>query len=76
MCRGVGTGSEGVVVAVFGLAELVQEEDDRLQAQDQHDAPDEACRVEGGGLAGGRGWDHCGGAGLGAIWKRQISNTI
>ena len=54
----MGTRSEGVVVAVFGLAELVEEEDDRLQAQDQHDAPDEAGRVEGGRLAGGRGGDH------------------
>ena len=70
MCWGMGTGSEGVVVAVFGLAELVQEEDDGLQAQDQHDAPDEAGCIEGGGLAGGLGGDQWGGDGLGAIWKR------
>jgi len=39
--------SKGVVVAFLGLAELVDEEDHGLQAQDQHDATDEACSVEG-----------------------------
>lgn len=38
--------SEGVVVAVLGLAELVQEEDHGLQAQDQHYAPNEARCVK------------------------------
>lgn len=38
--------SEGVVVAVLGLAELVEEEEHSLQAQDQHDAPNEACCVK------------------------------
>lgn len=38
---------EGVVVPVLGLAEFVEEEDDGLQAQDQHDSADEAGGVEG-----------------------------
>lgn len=38
---------EGVVVPVLGLAEFVEEEDDGLQAQDQHDSTDEAGGVEG-----------------------------
>lgn len=49
----VSTSSKGVVVAVLGLAEFVEEEDDRLQAHHQHDTADEACRVEGGVLVGG-----------------------
>lgn len=39
--------SKGVVVAILGLAEFVQEEDHGLQAQDQHDSTDEACSIEG-----------------------------
>jgi len=39
--------SKGVVVAFLGLAELVEEEDHGLQAQDQHDAANEACSVKG-----------------------------
>lgn len=39
--------SKGVVVAVLGLAELVEEEDDSLQAQDQHYSTDEAGSVKG-----------------------------
>lgn len=39
--------SKGVVVAVLGLAELVQKEDDGLQAQDKHYSTDEARSVEG-----------------------------
>lgn len=39
--------SKGVVVTVLGLAELVEEEDDGLEAQDQHDPADEAGGVEG-----------------------------
>lgn len=38
--------SKGVVVTVLGLAELVEEEDDGLEAQDQHDPADEAGGVE------------------------------
>lgn len=38
--------SKGVVVTVLGLAELVEEEDDGLEAQDQHDSTDEAGGVE------------------------------
>lgn len=37
---------KGVVVAVLGLAELVEEEDDSLQTQDQHYSSDEARSVE------------------------------
>lgn len=37
---------KGVVVAVLGLAELVEEEDDGLQAQDQHYSSDEARSIE------------------------------
>lgn len=54
---GSGGVSEGVVVAVFGLAELVEEEDDGLQAQDQDYPADEAGGVEGGVLLGGAGRD-------------------
>lgn len=43
---GVQGASEGVIVAVLGLAELVEKEDDGLEAQDEHDAPDEARRVK------------------------------
>jgi len=56
-----------VVVAVLGLAELVEEEDDGLQTQDQHYSTDEARSVEGvivrrrsgGDLSGGRGDASC-----------------
>lgn len=54
--------SKGVVVAVLGLAEFVEEEDDGLQAQDQHDPADEARGVEGVLVRSGRGGDCCGGA--------------
>lgn len=39
--------SKGVIVAVLGLAEFVQKEDDGLQAQDQHYSTNEARSVEG-----------------------------
>lgn len=39
--------SKGVVVAVLGLAEFVEEEDDGLQPQDQHYPTDEACGIKG-----------------------------
>lgn len=39
--------SKGVVVAVLGLEEFVQEEDDGLQAQDQHYSTNEARSIEG-----------------------------
>lgn len=57
--RGRGGLLEGVIIAVLGLAELIKEEDDRLQAEHQHDAADEAGRVKGGVLrrnAGGTHW--------------------
>lgn len=38
--------SKGVVVAVLGLAEFVEEEDHGLQAQDQHYSTDEACSIK------------------------------
>lgn len=56
---------EGVVVPVLGLAEFVEEEDDGLQAQDQHDSADEAGGVEGVPVRLGGGGDHCG-AGVGS----------
>lgn len=37
---------KGVVVAVLGLAELVEEEDNGLQAQDQHYSSDEARSIK------------------------------
>lgn len=49
--------SKRVVVAVLGLAELVEEEDDGLQAKDQHDPADEARGVEGVLVRRGRGGD-------------------
>lgn len=52
--------SKGVVVAVLGLAELVEEEDHSLQAQDQHYSTNEACSVEGVLLRGRRGDNWCG----------------
>lgn len=52
--------SKGVVVAVLGLAELVEEEDDGLQAQDQHYSTDEARSVEGVLVRGRRGGNWCG----------------
>lgn len=55
---------KGVIVAVLGLAELVEEEDDGLQAQDQHDSPDEARGVKRVLVRLARG-DDCRGAGVG-----------
>lgn len=52
--------SKGVVVAVLGLAELVEEEDDGLQAQDQHYSTDEARSVEGVLVRGRRRGNWCG----------------
>lgn len=52
--------SQSVVVTVLRLAELVQEENDRLEAQNQDDAADEACRVERGVLMWGGGGHHGG----------------
>lgn len=50
-----------MVVAVLGLAEFVEEEDDGLQAQDQHYTADEAGSIKGGVLVrGGGGGDRCG----------------
>lgn len=49
--------SKGVVVAVLGLAEFVEEEDDGLQAQDQDDPADEARGVEGVLVRHGSGGD-------------------
>lgn len=62
--RGVAGALKGVVVAVLGLAELVEKEDDGLQAQDQHDSPDEARGVKRVGARLARG-DDCRGAGVG-----------
>lgn len=53
-----------MIVAVLGLAELVEEEDDGLQAQDQHDSPDEARGVKRVLVRLARG-DDCRGAGVG-----------
>lgn len=50
--------SQGVVVTVLRLAELVEEENDGLEAQNQDDATDEACRVERGVLMWGGGGHH------------------
>lgn len=56
-CGSIGAAaSKGVVVAVFGLAEFVEEEDDGLQAQDQHYSTNEARSIEGWVLVGGRSW--------------------
>lgn len=52
--------SKGVVVAVLGLAEFVEEEDHGLQAQDQHYATNEACGVEGVLVRVRRGCNCCG----------------
>lgn len=41
-----GLGSKGVVVAVLGLAELVEEEDHGLQAQNQHYSTYEASSIK------------------------------
>lgn len=49
--------SEGVVVTIFGFAELVKEEDDGLKAQDEHDSTDEAGSIKCGVLVRGH---HCG----------------
>lgn len=65
-----------MVVAVFRLAELVQEEDDGLQAQDQHDPPDEAGGVKRGGLGGARGGRPRGHGGVAAVWKRDVENEL
>lgn len=56
--------SKGVVVAVLGLAEFVEEEDHGLQAQDQHYSADEARGIEGVLVRVGGGGDWCG-AGVG-----------
>lgn len=37
---------QGVVVAVLGFAELVEEEDDRLEAEHEHNATDETGSIE------------------------------
>lgn len=52
--------SKGVVVAILGLAELVKEEDDGLQAQDQHYSADEARSVKGVLVRGRSGANCCG----------------
>lgn len=62
--------SKGVIVTVLGLAELVEEEDHGLKAQDQHDAADEAGGVE-GVLARLGGWGHCRGGGVGCGERRN-----
>lgn len=59
-----------MVVTVPGLAELVEEEDDRLQSQHQHDAADEAGGVKGGVLMRGRGGRHWG-ARRGTAWRSR-----
>lgn len=56
--------SKGVVVTVLGLAELIEEEDHGLEAQDQHDSTDEAGGVERVLVRFGAGGD-CRGAGVG-----------
>lgn len=63
--RGHAAALEGVVVPVLGLAEFVEEEDDGLQAQDQHDSADEAGGVEGVFVRLGGGGDRRG-AGVGS----------
>lgn len=68
--RGVAGALKGVIVAVLGLAELVEEEDDGLQAQDQHDSPDEACGVKRVLVRLARG-DDCRGAGVGRRRSRD-----
>lgn len=55
-----------MIVAVLGLAELVEEEDDGLQAQDQHDPPDEAGRVKRVLVRRAGGCERCG---AGASWE-------
>lgn len=58
-----------MVVAILGLAEFVEEEDDGLQTQDQHYSTDEACSVESVLVRGGRGGNWCGSC-AGSICRR------
>lgn len=39
---------QGVIVAIFGLAKLVKEEDDSLKAKNQYDSSNETGSIEGG----------------------------
>lgn len=69
---GVRTASKSVIVAVLGLAELVEKEDDGLEAQDQHDAPDEARSVKRALVRLARGDDWRGaGVGRGCGWQQD-----
>lgn len=65
--------SKGVIVAVLGLAEFVQKEDDCLQAQDQHYSTNEACSVEGWVLVRGRRRGNRCGSCTGSSWSRGYS---
>lgn len=64
-----------MVVTVLGLAELVEEEDHGLKAQDQHDAADEAGGVERVLVRLGGGGD-CRGAGVGGSCGEKAQKVI
>lgn len=67
--------SKGVVVAVLGLAEFVEEEDHGLKAQDQHYSSNEACSVEGVLVRVRRGDSCCGTCGGSSCDKRKHKLT-